>query len=333
MAEGPVSQALRRIRRRLGVGPAAGGGGSARDRVNQGAPRGGSRTDEERDNARTRSREPLGVPRGYTVMAPRSQESLRGMSARGAEAWSGLHAQGPRYFDGDEFKPSNEGFDAIIEKQRALAIAGYLDPNDPDLRWGKWDSTTRSAYRALLEEANGSGMTADAMLQESAMSFANPGGGGGGGAGGGGGGGRGGSWEIDPNTGELVFVEEQYVAPPLPLRTTSKDDLRAVFRKAVIGSLGQGWDESRINELVDSYNWMEIKVQKDAYDKQVAIERADFEGGRAGQGGETIHTVDMASPEAFLEQQMIERDPEKYKAGRIVNDAVPAFMSAMKGWV
>jgi len=279
---------------------------------------------------------PLGVPEGYTVPSVRD---MSGMSARAAEGWaagSGGHgsiqARGPRYFEGDEWKPAALSPAGIGSLQEHLAASGLLSGR---WRYGIWDDNTADAYKAVLTEANAMGLTADAVirLRGQSESFGSSGEDGSGGSGGGGG--SGGSWQYDEN-GNPVFVpdpEDVYTPPPLEIKTTNKDDLRAVFRRSIIDTLGQGWSQAQINELVDAYNWQEIKVQQDAYNRQVEIARADFEGTRAGQGGEVISTVDMASPENFLEQELIRRDPEGYKAGQLVNNAIPAFMQAIKGWV
>lgn len=268
---------------------------------------------------------PLGVPEGYTTPYVRD---MTGMSPRAAEGWaagSGGHGsvqeRQPRYFEGDEWRPAGLGPDAIGELQQHMAASGLLSGR---WRYGIWDENTAEAYKSVLTEANAMGLTAEAVIRLRGQS---PGFGSSDEDGSGGGG-----WQYDEN-GNPVFVGEQYVPPPLELKTTNKDDLRSVFRRSVIDTLGQGWSQAQIDELVDAYNWEEVRVQREAYDRQVAIERAEFEGTRDPAGGEVISTVDVASPEAFLENEMIRRDPEGYKAGRLVNDAIPAFFAAVKGWV
>jgi hypothetical protein len=269
---------------------------------------------------------PLGVPAGYSVPAVRMPGYSHGFSYGqgrypGAVPRPRLVEQGPRYVDGDEWRPAAQGPESITEIQRALTMAGYLGPRDR-FRLGAWDETTRNAYRSLLEEANASGLNADAMAAQRAASF-DVGGSGqdeGDGAGG---------YSIDPNTGELV--PPQFVPPPLELRTTSKADLARLFRGVVIDKLGEGWSQAEINELVDAYNWREIQVQKDAYDEEVARQRAEFMG--EAPSSEPITMVDVESPETFVENELMRRDPESFQAGQIANDYAPAFFSALEGYV
>jgi hypothetical protein len=123
---------------------------------------------------------------------------------------------------------------------------------------------------------------------------------------------------------------EAYQAPPLELRTHSKDDLRRVFRASVIDKLGEGWSQAAIDELVDAYNWKEIQVQKDAYDQAVALDRQAFAG---GPGGGTIVQEDVPDPETFIEDQMRKKDPTGFEAGQIVNNFIPEIMQNLQGWV
>jgi hypothetical protein len=272
---------------------------------------------------------PIGVSEGFRVPSVRTSESFRGMSPTAVEGWSSQGAgpgaiveRGPRYFDGDEWRPASLGPAAIGDLQAMMAAAGLLD----DFRYGVWDAASVDAYKQLLTEANASGLTAEAALRQRAQGFNAPGG-----VGGAGGGGGGGSWQIDPETGDPVWVPEQYVPPPLELRTTNKDDLQRLFRETIINTMGEGWSKEQIRELVDAYNWQEIKVQQDAYNQQVAIERAEFMGERT-EGGEVISTVDVPSPETFLENQLMERDPEGFQAGKIINEVLPDFFNMMEGW-
>src|SRR5690606_6336197 len=257
---------------------------------------------------------------GYDVMLNRSQ---RDRSLGGGRPT--IVEQRPRYHDGDEFKPASLDPATIGELQATMAAAGLLTG---DFRYGIWDAGSAAAYKDLLAEANAQGLTAEQALQLRASTFTS--GGSGGSDGSGGGGGAGGRWEIGPD-GEPVWVEEQYVPPPLEIRTTNQDDLRRVFRAAVIDTMGQGWSQEQINEVVDAYNWKEIQVQQDAYNQQVAIERAEFMGERT-EGGEVISSAEIASPETFLEDQMREKDPVGFQTGQVVNEVLPDFWQMMEGW-
>jgi len=276
------------------------------------------------------SREPLGVPEDYTVPYTRD---MTGMSARAGEGWAAgtgghgsIQERGPRYFDGDEYTPAGLGPVGIGELQEHMAVAGLLGDG---WRYGIWDDTTASAYKAVLTEANAMGYTASQVIQMRQQSATFGGTGGSGGAGGGSGG-RGGSWQLDEN-GEPVFIEEAYVPPPLELRTTNKQDLARAFRQAVIDTMGEGWSQAQIAEMVDAYGWKEIQVQKEAYDQQVAAERAAFEGTPLPEGS-VISTVDVPSPDTFLEDELMRRDPVGFQSGKLVNEALPEFFNMMSGW-
>jgi hypothetical protein len=265
-----------------------------------------------------------------------SPNAVEGWSAQGAGPGS-MGSKGPQYFEGDELGPAALGPAGVGELQGFMSAAGLLDPDD--FRFGVWDEASRSAYKSLLGEANASGLSVD-MALTNRLNSGDMGGGYGassGGGEGGEGGGTGGEWVVGDD-GVPVFIEEQYVPPPLELRTTNKKDLARVFRAAVIDTMGQGWTQDQINEVVDAYNWQEIRLQKDAYDDMVEMERAAFMGERT-EGGEVIAgqlqpggSINIESPEAFVENQMIEKDPIAYGSGRVVDEMVPAFMQMMGGW-
>jgi hypothetical protein len=206
-----------------------------------------------------------------------------------------------------------------------LLIAGYLRPDD-DFTWGRWDPTTMDAYGTLLSEANMSGMTADAQLREAAMGVRSDQGPEGSGRG---------HWEVDPETGQPAWVEDPFVAPPLQVRTTNKDELRAVYRSAVRDKLGAGWSDAQINELVDAYNWKEIALQADAYRQEVGRLEQEWqaEGGGPAPTTQVISEVSAPSPEAFLDTELRRRDPAGYAAGQIGNEFAPAFFDALGGYV
>lgn len=276
---------------------------------------------------------PLGVPEDYTAPFVRTgrYSPVGGETAARMNRSPGtIGAQGPRYFEGAEWGPAGTGPAAIGALQEHMAASGLLTG---DWRYGIWDENTRKAYKSVLEEANAMGLTAQAVIQLRGQS-ASFGGSGEDGGGSGGSGGGGGTWQYDEN-GNPVFVpdpEDVYTPPPLELKLTNIDDLRSVFRRSVIDTLGVGWSQAQVDAAANAYRAEEERVQREAYNRQVSIERADFEGTR-GAGGETITSVDVASPEAFLEQRMIEQDPEGYKSGRLIEDAIPAFFQSLQGWV
>jgi hypothetical protein len=83
---------------------------------------------------------------------------------------------------------------------------------------------------------------------------------------------------------------------------------------------------------VDGYNWQEIKVQKDAYDQQVALERTAFDQGEGAVSGQTISSVSMESPDTFVDRQMRERDPVGYQVGGVIHESLPALAEMLGGW-
>lgn len=275
---------------------------------------------------------PIGVPEGYEAPFVRSGR----YSAVGGEAaanWGGenrtpgtIGGRPPAYHDGDEFKPATLDPASVGQLQAAMAAAGILS----DFRYGVWDEPSRNAYKQLLGEANAAGLSAEQMIQQYSQGVS-MGGSGGGPGGEGGGGGGGGRWEFDEN-GEPIWVEEQYVPPPLEIKTTNPEDLKRAFRTAIIDTMGEGWNQAQIDEMVNAYNWMEVKVQKDAYDQQVGLERAEFMGERT-EGGETISSVSIESPDTFLENELREKDPVGFQTGEAVNEVIPNFFDMMGGWV
>lgn len=280
--------------------------------------------------------EPLGVPRGYVATVERRYSPnwqypyvlTRPMQPGMARIRD--YEQAPRYFDGMQYAPASEPVEDIIEKQRLMVIAGILDPSD-GFMLGVWDPTTVDAYTTLLEYANQSGLTADQALRRWAESPGTMGGGAGRNGEGGGG-----DFTIDEN-GNIVPFEETFVPPPLEVRTTNKDDLRRVFRQAVINSLGRGWSDEQINELVEAYNWKEIAVQQEAYQHEVDIMERDFLGERT-EGGETLvpssaaRDVFMPSPETYIEDEARRRDPAGFQATQIAEDYAPRFFEALAGF-
>ena len=269
-------------------------------------------------------RDALGVPEGYVVPRVRTgQYSERGAQTAAAMGRTPgtIKDQGPRYFDGDEFTPAALSPAAIGRLQAALSNAGLLS----DFRYGVWDQDSRTAYKALLEEANAAGLTAEVMLTRRQQGMdVNVGGGGGSGSGGGGG------RQIVGFDEEGNPIYSEFQAPPLELRLSNKDDLRRVFRTAVIDKIGEGWSQAQIDELVDAYNWQEIRVQQEAYQSEVDRMRAEFEG---APSTEPIVNVAMESPETFLDEEVRRRDPAGVQATDIAEDYAPAFFQALGGYV
>lgn len=297
------------------------------DDIFGGMPRGGSSSSSGDDRRQPSTRSPLGVPEGYRT--PYTRGGLT--SARGAEVWAGagrghgtIGAKLPLYYDGDQLRPSMSDPASIGRLQASLAAAGLLE----DFRFGVWDKNSQDAYADLLSEANAAGVTWEAQLRNRAASFDF---GGGGSSRSGGGGGGGGRWTFDEN-GEPIFIPDQYVAPPLTLRTTNRDDLVRALRTGIIEKMGVGWNQQQIGELADLYIQKEIQAQQDAYNQQVAIERQAFEQGEGSVSGQVITEATVPSPETFLENELKTRDPIGYQVGTAITDVIPQFAQMLEGW-
>lgn len=276
-------------------------------------PQRGERTVEEDDPSK-----PLGVSKDYRALTPRtSGESFRGMSPTAIEGWSaagrgptGSRIQAPRYFSDDVWKPADRGTDGIIAMQRALMLGGYLTPGQ-GFQWGSWSGPTVAAYTDLLKEANASGLTAEEQVEQAAMGMPNkqPGGGGG---------------YFDPVTGE--WVEEQFVAPPLELRTTNKADLKRIFQSVTQDRLGIAWAPEQIDELVEAFNWKEIQIGVSEHEQQVERMRQEFEGEEITDNA--IITEAPPDPETFAMDQMEQRDPQAVEA----NTGMELLLSLIDEW-
>lgn len=288
---------------------------------------------------------PIGVPEGYRAPVRRYDPLI----ARYGTSGSGYTTTeaAPRYMSGDEWKPASLSPQQIAQLQREMIAVGLIGPRTT-VRNGVWDEPTREAYKELLGFANSIGTNAETALRRY----------------------RG--HQIDPETGEVtgamggtvgggtlagdVDVTERFTPGPLPLETTNPADLRRIFRHAVIDTLGEGWSREKIDELVRAYNWEEIRLQVDAYQSMIDEDRRQFEAEQrdlkqleaaeamAARGedaevtvgdeytpGQTLE-VSIPSPQAFLEERMIEDDPVGYGSGRIVNEMIPAFMDMLGGW-
>jgi len=174
------------------------------------------------------------------------------------------------YYDGDEFFPGQLPPESVAALQRKMAEIGLLSPSTR-FRLGVWDDASRKAYRLLLAYANQQGMNykqALTHMEATGMNFT-----------------------VD-ELGNIIPVDQQTRAP-LVTQTTDPEELKLVFRKAVIDTLGQGWDQGKIDQMVRSYNDLETKQQRAAYD-------AELTGG---------NVVSVPSPEAFITAQATEQDP------------------------
>ncbi len=213
-------------------------------------------------------RKPFGVDPDYRVATvhpaagrlpgPGSSAAALEAAARGAGPPAVIE-RGPRYFSGHELAPNRLDPASIRELQADLVRAGLLTR----FRAGIWDPASVKAYGTLLEMANQYGLTDEAMLAQ-LVAAGGPVDFGGGVSGAGGGAG-------------------------LPqMVTTNRDDLRRLFRQTVIDRLGKGWTQEQIDELVDAYQWQEIRVQQQAAERSAMAREAQLSSldpGRPGRHG------------------------------------------------
>jgi hypothetical protein len=202
----------------------------------------------------------------------------------------------PRYFDGDEVLPGRLPPHNIAALQRMLVDAGLLE----DPRWGYWDPASEEAYQRALSEANSAGVEVQTLLttygEANALGTAEP--------------------------------KEPFVAPPLQIKQHNKDDLRSVFRKAVVELLGIGWSQEDVNDAVDSFVAKETEIQANAQRMMIERDRQLYETGQTDIN--QITEVDIPSPELFIEEETRRRDPAGYQATQLAEDFAPAFFAALE---
>lgn len=219
---------------------------------------------------------PIGVPDDYTVERQQHGREEAGDIRFRRQPGTYVANIGPLYFDGDEWIPSNWTSEQIWTLQQALARVGLLNGT---FTRNVWDNTTRNAYKGLLSIANGQGLDADRALQELLNTAGSE---------------EGNRYTVDEN-GNVVQASSAETIPPLVTRTTDPGALRSTFRKAVIETLGEGWDSEQINKMVQAYNNVEIFHQTKAYNMEVA--------------GEAGNIVTPPDPTSFAEDYITQQDP------------------------
>lgn len=184
----------------------------------------------------------------------------------------------PRYFDGDQWLPAQLPPDQLASLQRKMVAAGLLKSGAAQL--GVWDAASMNAYMQLLAFANSSGLDAQTALDR--------------------------------------WGQQHAAAPPgagLPTQVTNPDDLRKIFRQAVIDTRGEGWDQAKIDQMVAAFQGQEVGAQ------HASAAAADTGG----------TTTAAPSPQAFAEAQVRAQDPAK--AGE--HDAlgfIGQFRQMLGGW-
>lgn len=171
---------------------------------------------------------------------------------------SNYHTVQPTFYEGDQYRPATLGPAGIADLQRAMIAAGLIDASDIQL--GVWDGASIQGYEKLLGYANMTGLTsATAALAQ---------------------------WSS---------LHDKYgaSAKPLTVQLSNPDELRQVFRAAVIGELGQGWDSGKIDAMVASYQ----QTERDYAARAQQVNQA---------GGEITAPP---SPEAYAKAQAMAQDP------------------------
>lgn len=227
---------------------------------------------------------PIGVPPDYVVERDKSYSHTSpspdgGRSTRRTRTEKRTYT--PRYFEGYDWRPASLPPDRIVQLQRALIDAGLIDGN-AKIHLGVWDETSRDGYRKLLAFANASGLDEHAALNQ---------------------------WKMTRDQ----FGDPAQSLPPLQVKLSNPDDLKLVFRKAVMDSLGEGWDETKLDAMVASYQEQERQAQTEAYNLQVA------NGGEGAAG--TVTTP--PSPDTFALSQVESEDPtgaQAYKGLHFQNE-------------
>lgn len=230
---------------------------------------------------------PDGKPVKWTAqtIGPRTDYgSADALSQRSRPTFTAAYEQPPRYFDGYEWRPASWSPNVIADLQRQMVDAGLIT-EDSRLQVGVWDETSRGAFTKLLGFANASGTTWEQALQRwSEMSAAFPQQGG-------------------PER------------PPLQVRLSNPDDLKRVFRTAVIDTLGAGWDDTKLTSLVNAYQALERHFQETEYNQ-------------AESGGTSVAPPD---PTTFAMEKAVEADPVGAQASDF-RDAASQFFDLVGRW-
>ena len=155
---------------------------------------------------------------------------------------SGIPSMGagvaPQYKTGDEWQPSSWNPRRILDIQNRLFGAGLIDPDDT-ITPGRWDPTTRKAYRALLEYSNGAGLDYESALEDLlSMPF---------------------TQEQDEGRERAPF--QSVVSNPDDLRRAGGD-----LAQQVLGS--SDVDPAAMNKIVSGFQGLEAGAQRQEYDTQ-----------------------------------------------------------------
>lgn len=233
----------------------------------------------------------IGVPPGYVATRPRTVDwgQERRRPGGGLEYSPGRQVDvtveiPPTFEEGTEYAIYRRPPEQIAALQADLVRAGLLDEESyrPGFVGGGVDDPTLVAVRLVMSYANRAGYT---RLEDAMRAY------------------------IAAGYGEL---DDRDTAARLPAPVSNADDLRQVFRAAVIDSLGQGWSQDQIDGLVDVYQAAERRFNA------------------AVAAGEPIDEQ-IANPDTFARQQARAADP----MGSASQDFLGVgnqLMSMLGGW-
>ena len=171
----------------------------------------------------------LGVPKGYQF--PERRPRMPATFGLGPER------MGPAfepYRKGDEFGPSTLAVEDRAKLQLALREAGLYTKSER-FQLGVWDANTRTAYKRLLEYANGAGLPWQQALNEYSA--------------------------VKAQMGDTAGTARA----PLVTKVTSAADLRKVFDNTARSTIGRRLDASEIDRLIAAYQAEERREQTAAY--------------------------------------------------------------------
>jgi hypothetical protein len=174
----------------------------------------------------------------------------------------------PRYFDGDQWLPAQLPPDQLANLQKKMVSAGLLKSGEAQL--GIWDTNSMNAYTKLLAYANASGYDAQTALDR---------------------------WD----SSHTATGDQGTPRQPLVTKLSNPDDLKAVFRKAGIETLGIGFSSDQIDQMVNSYQQQERETQQQQYAMTGYGSSTE-----PGPGGEITAPP---SPDAYAVTQARQQDP------------------------
>jgi hypothetical protein len=166
-----------------------------------------------------------------------------------------------RYYEGDDWLPGNLPAAQIRDLQQRMVNAGLI-PKGAEYRVGYWDDVSRQAYRQLLAEANGSGLSAELQLK------------------------------TRENTQQLAN-QKKYVAPAYlkPSPATMREAVRSAMSTIV------GPDHALNDQELDHLTGVLASFDRKHYDATVTADRQGFDAAQQGDGGGggTVQDVDPAA--------------------------------------